>query len=147
MKCNKSGFRPLVCTYRLNWAGRISWGLWDEWNDTAIQTQDSKFKPWRSEAEHPTSRSRRLPTILSFLREDGEETFSKPPRPRNEPRTLAWVAAVLTTTQGPVQSPFKLLNSSSLFTRGHPFYCFMLHLYWIFQDYENELAGYRAAQI
>ena len=29
-----------------------------------FQTQDPKFLPWRSEVEHPTSRSRRLPTIL-----------------------------------------------------------------------------------
>ena len=35
---------------------------------TVLQTQDSKFEPWRSEAEHATSRSRRLPTILSFTR-------------------------------------------------------------------------------
>ena len=33
---------------------------------TALQTQESKFKPCRSEAEHATSRSRRLSTILSF---------------------------------------------------------------------------------
>ena len=35
---------------------------------------------------------------------DGEETFFvsfKPPRPGTEPRTLAWKAAVLTTTLGP----------------------------------------------
>ena len=70
-KVNESGFRPLLCTYRLNWARRTSWGWWDEWDGTALQTQDSKFKPWSSEAEHPTSRSRRLPTI----RVDGEETF------------------------------------------------------------------------
>ena len=61
------GFRPLLCTYRLNWARRTSWGWWDEWDDTALQTQDSKFEPWRSEAEHATSRSRRLPTILSYV--------------------------------------------------------------------------------
>ena len=66
MKWNESGFRPLLCTYRLNWTRRTSWGWWDEWDDTARQTQDSKFKPWRSETEHATSRSRRLPTILSF---------------------------------------------------------------------------------
>ena len=30
--------------------------------------QDSKFEPWRSEAEHATSRSRRLRTILTFTR-------------------------------------------------------------------------------
>ena len=62
-KWNESGFMPLLCTYRLKWARRTSWGWWD---DTALQEQDSKFKPWRSEAEHATSRSRRLPTILSF---------------------------------------------------------------------------------
>ena len=41
-KWNESGFRPLLCTYRLNWARRTSRGWWD---DTALQTQDSKFKP------------------------------------------------------------------------------------------------------
>ena len=64
MKWNESGFRPPLCTYRLNWARRTSWGWWDDWDDTVLQTQDSKFEPWRSEAEHATSRSRRLPTIL-----------------------------------------------------------------------------------
>ena len=68
MKWNESGFRPPLCTYRLNWAWRTSWGWWDDWDDTVLQTQDSKFEPWRSEAEHATSRSRRLPTILTFTR-------------------------------------------------------------------------------
>ena len=31
---------------------------------SVLKTQDSKFDPWRSEAEHATSRSRKLPTIL-----------------------------------------------------------------------------------
>ena len=66
LKWNESGFRPPLCTYRLNWAMRTSWGWWDDWDDTVLQTQDSKFEPWRSEAEHATSRSRRLPTILTF---------------------------------------------------------------------------------
>ena len=97
---NESGFRPPLCTYRLNWARRTSWGWWD---DTVLQTQDSKFEPWRSEAEHATSRSRRLPTILTFTRGWGRNIFVsfKPPRPGTEPRTLAWKAAVLTTTLGP----------------------------------------------
>ena len=62
---------------------------------TVLQTQDSKFEPWRSEAEHTTSRSRRLPTILSFTRGWGRNIFVsfKPPRPGK--------AAVLTTTLGP----------------------------------------------
>ena len=102
-KWNESGFRPPLCTYRLNWARRTSWGWWDDWDDTVLQTQDSKFEPWRSEAEHATSRSRRLPTILTFTREWGRKNFVsfKPPRPGTEPRTLAWKAAVLTTTLGP----------------------------------------------
>ena len=103
MKWNESGFRPPLCTYRLNWARKTSWGWWDDWDDTVLQTQDSKFEPWRSEAEHATSRSRRLPTILTFTRGWGRNNFVsfKPPRPGTEPRTLAWKAAVLTTTLGP----------------------------------------------
>ena len=109
MKWNESGFRPPLCTYRLNWARRTSWGWWDDWDDTALQTQDSKFEPWLSEAEHATSRSRRLPTILIFTRWWGRNIFVsfKPPRPGTEPRTLAWKAAVLATTLGP--SPSSLL--------------------------------------
>ena len=75
MKWNESGFRPPLCTYRLNWARRTSWGWWDDWDDTVLQTQDSKFEPWRSEAEHATSRSRRLPTILTFTRGWGKNIF------------------------------------------------------------------------
>ena len=75
MKWNESGFRPPLCTYRLNWARRTSWGWWDDWDDTVLQTQDSKFKPWRSEAEHATSRSRRLPTILTSTRGWGRNIF------------------------------------------------------------------------
>ena len=50
-KWNESGFRPLLCTYRLNWDRRTFWWWLGEWDDTVLQTQDSKFKPWRSEAE------------------------------------------------------------------------------------------------
>ena len=35
--------------------------------DTALQTQDSKFEPWRSEAEHPTSLSWSLPAIYKIF--------------------------------------------------------------------------------
>ena len=115
MKWNESGFRPPLCTYRLNWARRTSWGWWDDWDDTVLQTQDSKFEPWRSEAEHATSRSRRLPTILTFTRGWGRNNFVsfKPPRPGTEPRTLAWKAAVLTTTLGPPPNvPCKLAHAN-----------------------------------
>ena len=107
MKWNESGFRPPLCTYRLNWARRTSWGWWDDWDDTVLQTQDSKFEPWRSEAEHATSRSRKLHTILTFTRGWGRNIFVsfKPLRPGTEPRTLAWKAMVLTTTLGPPPWP------------------------------------------
>ena len=75
MKWNESGFRPPLCTYRLNWARRTSWGWWGDWDDTVLQTQDSKFEPWRSEAEHATSRPRRLPSILTFTRRWGRNIF------------------------------------------------------------------------
>ena len=101
-KWNESGFRPPLCTYRLNWARRTSWGWWDDWDDTVLQTQNLKFVPRRSEAEHATSRSRRLPTILTFTRGWGRNIFVsfKLPSPGTEPRALAWKAAVLTTTLG-----------------------------------------------
>ena len=38
---NVCGFRPPVCTYRLKWARRTSWGWWNEWDDTALQTDSS----------------------------------------------------------------------------------------------------------
>ena len=75
MKWNESGFRTPLCTYMLTWAKRTSWGWWDDWDDTVLQTQDSISEPWRSEAEHATSRSRRLPTILTFTRGWGRNIF------------------------------------------------------------------------
>ena len=56
-KGNEWGFSPRLCTHGLNWARRTSWGWWDEWDDTDLQTQDSKIESWRSEAELATSRS------------------------------------------------------------------------------------------
>ena len=75
MKWYESVFRPPLCTYRLNWAMRTSWGWWDDWDDTVLQTQESKFEPWRSEAEHATSRSWSVPTILTFTRGWGRNIF------------------------------------------------------------------------
>ena len=46
----------------------MTWG-------TVLQTQNSKFEPWRSEVEHATSRSRSLPTILTFTRGWGRNSF------------------------------------------------------------------------
>ena len=68
MEWNEWSLRPSLCTYRLNWARtfRTSWEWWDEWDDTALQTKNLKLRPWLSKAEHATSRSRRLPTILNL---------------------------------------------------------------------------------
>ena len=103
-KWNESGFRPLLCTYRLNWARRTSWGWWDDWDDTVLQTQDSKFESWRSEAEHATSRSRRLPTILTFTRGWGRNIFclfQTAETGNRTPNSGVKGSAVLTTTLGP----------------------------------------------
>ena len=131
MKWNESGFRPPLCTYRLNWARRTSWGWWDDWDDTVLQTQDSKFEPWRSEAKHATSRSRRLPTILTFTRGWGRNNFVsfKPPRPGTEPRTLAWKAAVLTTTLGP--PPRQSIGARDL-TPAVDFMYFVFFFYFVY---------------
>ena len=76
-----------LCAHRLNWARRTSWGWWDDWDDTVLQTQDSKFEPWRSEAEHGTSRSRRLPTILTFTRGWGRNILFLSNRRDREPNS------------------------------------------------------------
>ena len=82
-------------TYMLNWAKRTSWGWWDEWDDTALWTQDSKLKPWMSEAEHAPSRSQRLPTI-QFYEWMGKKHFCYFQIAETGKRTLAaWKAAVL----------------------------------------------------
>ena len=54
----------LFAHYRLKWYKRTSWGWRDEWDDFALQTQNSKFEPWWSEAERATFLSQRLPTII-----------------------------------------------------------------------------------
>ena len=87
---NESGFRPPLCTYRLKWVRRTSWGWWDDWDDTVLQTQDSKFEPWRSEAEHATSRSRRLPAILTFTRGWGRNILFLSNRRDREPNPQLW---------------------------------------------------------
>ena len=99
-KWNESGFRPPLCTYRLNWARRTSWGWWDDWDDTVLQTQDSKFEPWRSEAEHATSRSRRLPTILTFTRGWGRNIFCFFQNARPNPELWRYFTLRYNTTLG-----------------------------------------------
>ena len=116
MKWNESGFRPPLCTYRLNWARRTSWGWWDDWDDTVLQTQDSKFEPRRSEAEHATSRSRRLPTILTFTRGWGRNNFVSF-KPLHYWRNPDWCVLPLSysgnTTGLRFQAVFKVVWTSS----------------------------------
>ena len=75
MKWNEWAFRPPLCTYRLNWTRGTSWGWWNEWDDTALRKHDTKFEPWRSEVEHATSRSQRLPTILNLYGWEWKKRF------------------------------------------------------------------------
>ena len=44
-------------------------------DDTALQTQGSQFEPWRSEAKHATSCSRRLATIFNLDESAGKKYF------------------------------------------------------------------------
>ena len=62
-------------TNRLIWAMRTFWWWLGEWDDTALQTQDSKLKHWGSEAQHAISRSRKLPTILNLHEGAGKKHF------------------------------------------------------------------------
>ena len=92
MKWNESGFRPPLCTYRLNWARRTSWGWWDDWDDTVLQTQERNSSPGGLRPSTLPLGHGGSPQYW-LLDVDGEETFSvsfKPPRPGTEPRTLAW---------------------------------------------------------
>ena len=43
MKWNEWGFKPPLCTYRLNWARRTSWGSWEECDYTYC-TPDTWFE-------------------------------------------------------------------------------------------------------
>ena len=76
-------------TYRLNWTRRTSRGWWDKWDGTALQKQDSKFEPWRSDAEHATYRSRRLTTILDLYEWAGKKHLFLSNR-RDSANTRGW---------------------------------------------------------
>ena len=87
---------------RLNWSRITSRGWWDKWDDTVLQTHDSKFEPCRYEAGHATSRSRWLPTLLNLYEWPGKKKFvSLKLKGRSGARTrylrLSKQAAVTTT--------------------------------------------------
>ena len=93
-KWNESGFRPPLCTYKLNWARRTSWGWWDDWDDTVLQTQDSKFGPWRSEAET----GNRTPN--SGVKGSGANHYPRAPAPGMSSLTLLmlkWISRLSDT--------------------------------------------------
>ena len=47
-----------------------------EWDDIALQTLNSIFEPWRSEAEGAVSESRKIPTIICTIYESaGKKHF------------------------------------------------------------------------
>ena len=71
IKKNEWGSRPPSCTYRLKWARRTSWGWWGKWDDTALQTQDTKLEPWQFKAENATYRLRGSLQFWIFASERG----------------------------------------------------------------------------
>ena len=113
----------------LNWARRTSWGWWDDWYDTVLQTQDSKFE---------ASRSLRLPTILTFTRGWGRNILFvsfKPPRPRTELQTLAWKGAVLTTSLGPARPRFTrnhMRSNPAWWTYTETIFAILIWLYFFY---------------
>ena len=144
---------------RLNWARRASWGWWD---DTVLQTRDSKFEQWRSEAEHATSWSRRLPTILSFTRGWGRNVFVsfKPPRPGTEPRgsgaNLYLRAPALVMCSGlfqgftEIQNDFwKMLPKFKMAIRSLTpnFFCGRNLIVWNFSNFTITLPQYGDVQV
>ena len=101
---NESDFRPLLCTYRLNWTRRASWGWWDEWDDTYCPP-DTGFEIQTSEI---LGRARYLsvteaPHNTEFYDWMGKKHFSffLNRRDRETSPEPSWKAAVLTTTLGP----------------------------------------------
>ena len=121
---NEWGFRPPLCTYRLNWGRRTSWGWWDEWDDTALQTQDSKFEPWWSEAEHAISQSWRFTHNIESLRVSGEETFcffeTWRPEWGSKPRSLTFQAGSFnhrTRTPALIIVPCRVFWPSEVFSK------------------------------
>ena len=54
---NKNGVLGHICAHWLNRAGRTSRGWWDEFDDSALRTHDSKFELWPSEASNEQGRN------------------------------------------------------------------------------------------
>ena len=99
-KWNESGFRPPLCTYRLNWARRTSW--WLRWHcppDTGFEIQ--ALAVWGRERYLSVTEAPRNTDFHTWMGKKHFFVSFKPPRPGTEPRALAWKAAVLTTTLEP----------------------------------------------
>ena len=100
------GQSPLLCTYT-GWIvprELTSWGWWDEWDMTL--TPRHRMRNSNPGGVRPSTLplGRGGSPQFWLLRVNGEKNIFvsyKPPRPGNETRTLAWKAAVLTTTLGP----------------------------------------------
>ena len=69
MKWIDWGFRPHLCTYRLNWARRTFWGWWDEWDYTG------DLRPSRLPLDHGGS-----PQYWIFTRETWRLKWGSNPR-------------------------------------------------------------------
>ena len=99
LKWNESGFRPPLCTYRISWARRTSWGWGDECPpDTGFEIQAlavwgrARYL-WDTEAPHNTE----------FTTWMGKKHFCffQTAETGNQTPNSSVKAAVLTTTLGP----------------------------------------------
>ena len=108
---------PLLCTSKLNWTRRTTWGWWDESDDTLLQT-DTRFEIRRSDDKHATSRSQRLPTILNIdSRVDGWRGGGV-----RESGERVWQAVVIITTSRRYWNEIVEIHSSSLNLLVHVIY-------------------------
>ena len=88
------------------WIGVVPWcsWCWDEWDNTALQTQDSKFDSGRFEVELATFRLRRLPTIFNLCEWAGKKLFffeTWMPERGSKPRSPTFQAGSFNHCTGP----------------------------------------------
>ena len=85
-----------------------------------VQTHDLKFQPWRSEVEHATSWSRRLPTILNVYEWAGKKKYALTWRPEwgLNPRSPTFQAGSFNhCTRAPTKHAYNYIQTQA----GHPF--------------------------
>ena len=103
------------CTYRLNWARRmVRWMRWHSPPDTGFETRALAV---RGRARYLSVTEVLHNTEFHTWKEKKHFVSLKPPTPGTEPRTLAWKAAVLTTTLGPPPVMSSISSAAPAFSK------------------------------